>query len=138
MCCGTIPRASSPISPPGAPSVRFRCLPPLPLSQWLLPVPAGSSSRGWTCCSMVITASRSARSTAMPGSAPPRPTFPMRCSAILPAYYDQPVRPEMAVSIPVLQSCPHPLAMVSSAAGYFCKHSVISVLRKRCDLFEML
>ena len=84
MCCGTIPRASSPISPPGALSVRFRCLPPLPLSQWPLPVPAGSSLRGWTCCSTVIMALRSARSTAMPASALPRPTFPTRCSAISP------------------------------------------------------
>ena len=161
MCCGTIPRASSPISPPGAPSVRFRCLPPLPLSQWPLPVPAGSSLRGWTCCSTMMpvplpivlpslilktfhaerhipAASRSARSTVMPVSAPPRPTFPTRCSAISPAYSDQPVRPEMAGSIPVLQSCPHSLAMVSSAAGCFCKHSVIRELRKGCDLFGML
>ena len=38
----------------------------------------------------------------------------------------------------VLQSCPRPLAMVSSAAGYFCKHSVIRELRKSCDLFGML
>ena len=108
MCCGTIPRASSPISPPGAPSVRFRCLPPLLLSPWLLPVPAGSSSRGWTCCSTVITASRSARLTEMPASAPPRPTFPTRCSAISPASYDQPVRPEMAGSIPCSAILPTP------------------------------
>ena len=113
----------STISPPGAPSVRFRCLPPLPLSPWPLPVPAGSSLRGWTCCSTMMpvplpialpslilrtfhaerhipAASRSARSTAMPASVPPRPTFPMRCSAISPASCDQPVRSEMAGSIP--------------------------------------